>query len=237
MDFAHAVHPAHADAQAGATPTTPGTSLHAATVTGRAGKWLFLDSPAERALRAESCLLEPETGDLVLVCAGLPALPAAAGVAAAVAVPYVLAVLTRPQTTSARLTLPGGASFETTDGELRLSARHIAFDAHEKLSADTRDLEFNSVTTKLVSQHAQTRIGVVDAGIGRLTLVAQSFMSTVGRLVQRAKESSRWVESTDELRAGSTRWRVTGHAHMHTRHTTLQSDEMTRIDGSKIELG
>jgi hypothetical protein len=224
------------DVQAGPASAAP-LGLLTATVSGRAGKWLFLDGAIERALRAESCLLEPETGDLVLVCPSLPALPAAAGVAASVSVPYVLAVLTRAQSTSCTLTIPGGASLETADGEFRMNASHIALDGRERVTAATRELDLQSVTTKLVTQQGDVRIGVLDAGVGRLTLAAKSFVSNVGRLLQRAKESTRWVEGTDELRAGHARWRVSGHTHMHTRHTTLISDELTRIDGSKIELG
>jgi hypothetical protein len=197
---------------------------------------LFVNGIAEGALRAESCLLEPETGDLVLVCTDLPATLPADGVAA-VAVPYVLAVLARARPSEATLTLPGGASLETSEGSLRLAGRQISFDATETVSTRARDLEVNVVNATLNIQHARTRMGVLDAGVGRLTLVAQSFVSTLGRLVQRARESYRWVETSDELRAGSTRWRVHGHAQMHTRHTTLSSDEVTRIDGSRIELG
>ncbi|WP_250469825.1 MULTISPECIES: DUF3540 domain-containing protein [unclassified Caballeronia] len=216
--------------------------LCTAIVTGRADKWLFLDGFIERALRAESCLLEPETGDLVLVCPALPALaalPDAAGKAASMCVPYVLAVLTRAPSAmaTATLTLPGGARLNTADGELRVHAARIALDGSECVSARTRALSFESVTTELVTQQATTRIGVLDAGIGRMTMAAKSLVSTIGRLLQRSQESTRWVEGTDELRTGSARWRVEGHAHFHTRHTTMQSDEMTRIDGSKIELG
>ena len=46
-------------------------ALARATVTGVAGAWFFIDgAPQDRALRAESCLLAPEVGDLVLVNAG-----------------------------------------------------------------------------------------------------------------------------------------------------------------------
>lgn len=214
-------------------PAAAGTGLHAATVIGRAGKWLFLSGPFERALRAESCLLEPETGDLVLVCAGLPAAP---GVAA-VTLPYVLAVLTRAQAEHGTLTLPGGAALETRDGALRVSAAQISLEAAGQVRTSAREIAFDAVDAQFNVQRARTRIGELDAGVGRLSLVAQSLVSTVGRLVQRARESCRWVDTTDELRAGSTRWRVSGHAQLHARQATVRADEMVRIDGEKIELG
>lgn len=211
--------------------------LHIATVTGRADKWVFVGGPSEPALRAESCLLEPDTGDLVLVCPALPAMPPTEGVAASVSVPYVLAVLSRAPSSSATLTLPGGARIDTTGGEMKLSATHIALDGRERVSTATQELALESVTATLSTCHANTRIGTLDAGIDRLTLVARSFVSTIGRLIVRAKDSTRWIDGTDELRASHARWRVSEDAHLNTRNTTLVSEAITRIDGSKIELG
>lgn len=217
--------------------TADGATLHAATVTGRAGQWFLIDSHAERALQAQSCLLEPQTGDLVLVCGALPAQPAADGVTATTSVPYLLAVLTRPQPSTGTVMLPGGATIESSEGELRMRGTRIALEGEEAVDASTRAFSLNAVSTSITSHEANARITSFDAGIERLTLVARNFLSTVGRAVFRAKDSSRWIEGNDELRAGTARWHVSGDAHLHTRHTTLVSDEMTRIDGSKIELG
>lgn len=213
------------------------SALGTATVVGQADRWLFLDSDVSRALRAESCLLQPEVGDLVLVCAGLPAVSTASAGVAATTVPYVLAVLSRAQSGSSTVTLPGGAAIDTFDGALTLNARHITLEAADSMHTKTRSFNVESMDAKVTFNTAKTRIATLDAGIGRLTLVARSVASTVGRLVQRATESIRWIDTTDELRAGSARWRITGHAHMHTQHTTMQSEEVTRIDGSRIELG
>lgn len=222
-----------------ATPTAAGLSsaLCTATVVGQADRWLFLDSDISRALRAESCLLQPEVGDLVLLCTGLPAVSTASAGVAATTVPYVLAVLSRARLGASMVTLPGGAAIGTSDGALTLNARHITLDAAEGMHTRTRSFNVESMDAEVTFHTVKTRISTLDAGIGRLTLVARSVASTVGRLVQRATESIRWIDTTDELRAGSARWRITGHAHMHTQHTTMQSEEVTRIDGSRIELG
>lgn len=173
----------------------------------------------------------------MLVCDALPARASADGVSASMTVPYVLAVLSRAQNTTSTLTLPGGSALSTTDNALTIHAPRIAIDGGESITASAPQIDMYSLKTTVVSQHSHARIGVLDAGIGRLTLTAKSFVSNVGRLIQRIKDSARWIEGTDELRAGSASWRIQGHAHMHTRHTTLRSDEITRVDGSKIELG
>ncbi|MDR5837111.1 DUF3540 domain-containing protein [Caballeronia sp. LZ034LL] len=213
-------------------------ALTTASVTGRAGEWFYLDGQTEGALRAASCLLEPQPGDLVLVCDALPAHPVEAGVTAAVSVAYVLAVLVRSQATAtATLALPGGTALESADGELRVRAPRITLEGADQIRASTREFALDSVSASIVSHRAQARIGALDAGIERLSLVAKSFVSTVGQLLSRVQDSTRRIEGNDDLHAGSAHWRVEGHAHMHTRHTTLMSDEVTRVDGSKIELG
>ena len=72
------------------TLTRPGAGntpqLMLATVSGRAENWFFVDGVenCERCLRAESCLLEPEIGDTVLLCVG------GSGTAS-----YILSILSR----------------------------------------------------------------------------------------------------------------------------------------------
>ena len=100
------------------TLTRPGMGnapqLLLATVSGRAENWFFVDGieNCERCLRAESCLLEPEVGDTVLLCVG------GAGGAS-----YILSILTRLSSSGSTLTLPGGSSIVTDEGNMRLAAR------------------------------------------------------------------------------------------------------------------
>ncbi|MCP6652381.1 DUF3540 domain-containing protein, partial [Klebsiella pneumoniae] len=58
------------------------------------------------------------------------------------------------------------------------------------------DLQFNSLRASILEFR-----GV----LGKVSTVAQSMTSTVGRLVQKATDSFRWTQNLDESRAGRMR--------------------------------
>jgi hypothetical protein len=111
-------------------------------VTGRADKWFFLDGTIDRALRADSCLVEPADGDLVLVCGGATA-----------ATSFILAVLTSADAARSTVTLPGGAALENLDetraGRMRLQvaerfhlkARHASVIAEGQVKIDAEKID------------------------------------------------------------------------------------------------
>lgn len=216
----------------------PAIGLTTSTVTGLAEKWFFLASsdptsvkaqPPGRALRADSCLLTPECGDVVLVCNGVAVELGT--------VSYILAVLSRAQTAQGTLALPGGASLVVDKGALLLKATEIAVQAKEsihlaapriKLSGTQGDVQFN----RLRASAAEFK-GV----LGHVSTVAQSVTSTVGRLVQKTKDSFRWTENLDETRAGRMRLQVAERFHLKSRHASVIAEGQVKIDGEKIDLG
>ncbi len=212
--------------------------LTTSTVTGLADKWFFLSSsdPAGvkaalpgRALRADSCLLTPECGDVVLVCNGV-AMELGT-------VSYILAVLSRAQSAQGTLALPGGASLVADNGALTLNATEIAVQARDavhlaaprvKLSGAQGDVQFNVLRASVADYK-----GV----LGNVSSVAQSVTSTVGRLVQKTKDSFRWTENLDETRAGRMRLQVAERFHLRSRHASVIAEGQVKIDGEKIDLG
>jgi hypothetical protein len=221
-----------------ASPTASASiCLISATVTGQADKWFFLSgadlqgSPyaADRALRADSCLIAPECGDTVLVCNGV-----AAGVTA---ISYILAVLSRAHPSQGVVILPGGATICANDGKLSLVATEIGIKGQGavtvsapqvKVVAVAGDLQFNSLRASILDFR-----GV----LGKVSTVAQSVTSTVGRLVQKTKDSFRWTENLDETRAGRMRLQVAERFHLKSRHASVIAEGQVKIDGEKIDLG
>lgn len=196
---------------------TPG--LRAALVAGQADKWFFLSNsdsqPDTRALRAESCLLQPELGDTVLVCSGVTV-----GVTA---VSYILAVLSRAEPQQGALLLPGGACIVAENGNLSVTAKHIDLAGEQALhmkapnfaiTAAQADLKFNALST-----------------------IAQSITTTAGRLLQKATNSFRWTENLDESRAGRMRLQVSERLHIQAKHASVIAQGQVKIDGEKIDLG
>jgi len=190
-----------------------------AGVRGRADKWFFLSDDAGRALRAESCLLEPEYGDTVLVCQGGGSAPS-----------YILAVLARAHPNGASLTLPGGVAMRTEQGSLTMQApASLALQAPRiGLSALHGDMKFRRLDAGAEQ---------VNARFGEVALLARTLSSTVGRLLQKARDALRWIDNTDETRAGRMRLRVRERYDLTARHAGIVADDRVRVDGSKIDLG
>lgn len=202
--------------------------LALAIISGRAENWFFVNGVegCERGLRAESCLLEPEIGDTVLLCTGT------SGVA-----PYVLAILTRASSGSATLTLPGGSSIVSDAGQLRLAARSVELAGAERVTLGAPRVEVSALVGEMRFARLSSLIETLDARLGALTLAATTVSTSVGRLVQKARDCFRFTENLDETRAGRLRLKVDGRYHLEAEHAAILAEGLVKIDGEKIDLG
>lgn len=199
-----------------------------ATVTGRADKWFFLGNsalPVERAVCAASCLVEPDLGDTVLVCHGGPRAS------------YILAVLARATPAQATINLPGGVALQTDQGQLQIQAEQLDLHARQKVSVVGPQVQLQGVHAHVHFQHMDASASQVQARWGVVSTLAQSMTTTVGRLVQKARDSFRWTENLEDTRAGRVRMQVTERFHLKSKHTTMLAQEQVKIDGKKIDLG
>jgi hypothetical protein len=203
-----------------------------ATVTGRADKWFFLnaaEATVERALRADSCLIEPDCGDTVLVCNG--------GAMGANTASYILAVLVRAEAASASLILPGGVALNTDRGNLQVNAVRVELNASDSVALEAPTIAMSGLSGKLKFHRLTSSIQEVQASFGVVNTLAQSVTSTIGRLVQKTRDSFRWTENVDETRAGRMRLQVEERFHLKAKHATLLAEGQVKIDGAKIDLG
>ena len=193
--------------------------LRSAVIAGQADKWFFLSSDqaanGERALRAESCLLQPESGDTVLVCSGV-----AVGVTS---VSYILAVLSRTEPQQGALMLPGGASLKADNGNLSVAAKNIDLAGEQSLRLQAPQLAITAAQA--------------DMTFNTLNTIAQNITTTVGRLLQKARDSFRWTQNLDESRAGRVRMQVAERLHIQAKHASVIAQGQVKIDGEKIDLG
>ncbi|HTN67414.1 MAG TPA: DUF3540 domain-containing protein [Burkholderiaceae bacterium] len=208
----------------------PAVGLSYATITGRSGNWFFLnavDAAAERALRAESCLVDPECGDTVLLCNS-----AAMGGHA-----YILAVLVRAETANASLSLPGGVALRTSHGKLHVDAERVELAARDSLSLQAPKINMAGLSADMTFHRLSASAQEVQGRFGMVSTVAQSITSTVERLVQKTRDSFRWIENLDETRAGRVRLQVQERYHLKAKHASVLADGQVKIDGDKIDLG
>jgi len=217
-------------------------SISRATVTGAAGPWFFIEGGAgpDRALRAESCLLDPEVGDLVLVNMHSSTLnPDALNSASLLGTaPFILAVLSRPQSASGVLTLPGGSRLVAGEGgNLQVVANTIQLNASASLGLVAPELKVRAAKAELVFSHLSTVAQAIQARLGNLHCVAQNATSVISRLVVRAVNSFRQIEQLDDSRAGRVRMQVAERFALQAGHASLQAKGHVKIDGEKIDLG
>lgn len=224
--------------------TSATAQLQTATVTGRAGDWLFLrgNVAAERARMAPSCLLMPEIGDVVLLCltaddANVVAPAEGQKVAQMPCRCYVLAVLARAQASQGTVALPGDVRLQTQDGVLQMAARRIELTAPECVQARTSHFDLEALQADLRVGELRSASTRVTAVTQELHLVARNVRQNIGRLMQKLRDSFRTVDGVDDVRAGRARWEIEGHAQMHAKQATVLADGAVKIDGARIDLG
>lgn len=226
-----------------AIPHAPMTDLHAARVTGCAGPWFYLANPADtnaapsRALCAASCLLAPVEGDLVLYSAPQP-LPVMAGTSpSGHRAAYIVAVLARAEANTGRLTLPGGAAIEASNGNVRMVGGQVGLCGRNDVAIETPALQVTTVVTHLRTSRLEATATMLRGQIGSIELMASRVTSTLGRVWQTMQDSFRQVSGVDDTRAGRVRLQVAQQAHIQARHVTLLAEEHVKIDGAKVDLG
>jgi hypothetical protein len=176
-----------------------------------------VDGQTRPAVRSVSCLVEPHSGDRVLVYDD--------------DVVYVLAVLARLGIGDAVLSLPDRAA------NLRVSAQSIAVDAATSIRIGAPE-----VTVRATSLHL---LGQTVAWLGRtLSLLGERLTASVGqsetiaeRVVTKAATRVTVIDGVDTAQVGSRVSDVRGVASEMTGSTLLTGSEDVRVDAKRILLG
>ena len=209
----------------------PATSKTAALVTtivsGRAEDWFFVqDLSVKRVRRAVGCVVEPQVGDLVLLCAGRDAETS-----------YILNVLAREQSNAAKVCLPGGVTLCSQDSQLTVVADDINLQGRDSVAITTARLDVNAVAATARVLHVQSWSDTIETTATRILMVTQTFTQQVGRMIARVRESWRKVEGLDETQAARMRVYVEGSHQLDAEHVTVNAEGFVRVDGKSINIG
>lgn len=197
------------------------------TVTGRADDWFFVqDYSVQRVKRAVSCVIEPEVGDLVLLC---DAPHEHCG--------FILSVLLKSNSDAGRLCLPGGVTLQTEGKQLTVQADGIDLRGREAIGLSTVHLDVNAAVATTRVGHLQTWAETIETTADRVTLFAKTFTQQLGRMITRVRESWRKVDGLDETQAARIRVHVEGAHQLNAEHVTVNAEGFVRIDGKTINLG
>lgn len=183
------------------------------------------DDGEVRARRATSCLLEPATGDLVLL-------------AAVKSAHYILAVLDREEGAPSRLVSDGDLQIRSQSGSLGLAAPggvHVISGKDLSMAASTFRVQAKEghVALELFSFISKMARGEVD----RAKLIGRSLDSALERLSQRVKRSYRIVEEADHVRADRIDYAAKGNLALHGENAKITGAHVVKIDGDQIQVG
>ncbi|WP_437607690.1 DUF3540 domain-containing protein [Sorangium sp. So ce834] len=178
-----------------------------------------------RAKRATSCLLEPATGDLVLL-------------AVVNGARYILAVLEREEGAPSRLVAEGDLQIRLQRGALGLSAPD-GVHVHSG-----KDLSMVASTFRLQAKEGHVALGLfsfvsklVRGEVDRAKLVGRSLDAHLERLMQRVKRSYRIVEEADHVRADRIDYAAKGNLAIHSENAKITASHLVKIDGDQIQVG
>lgn len=196
-------------------------------VTGIAGEWFLLSDSlnCDRAKVSASCLLKPEVGDQVLVFNGKPNA-------------FILTILVRANhQQSASIELPANCEIMCPEGQVTVNSQSIQLSAQDGIELDSTCVSVKSKTTEIRSDQLHGWFAQIDAKTIGMRLVATQVSTVFGRLIHRAKESFRWIESKDETRAGRLRIQAQENVQITSKHASIRAKGYVKIDGQKIDLG
>jgi hypothetical protein len=183
------------------------------------------DGPVE-ALRAVSCLVEPEIGDRVLVAG-----PEHGEL-------YVLAVLARPGGQPLHMKLSGDVALGVAKGQLTLAADeglHLA--SAKDLSITSPELRIRAEQSHLVMDRI-THVGSrLLSHARRIKLVADVIDTFTERLSQRVKRSYRFIDEMDYTRAKEIDQAAEGNISIRGENTLTTARRLVKIDGEQIHVG
>jgi ethanolamine utilization microcompartment shell protein EutS len=193
----------------------------------RAGEPLgvLLPSGLYEARRAKSCLCAPEVGDTVLCAVTEPHT-------------FVLAVLEGRE---------GAATRVVADGDLELSARHgrVTVAGREGVDVVTPgEVAMTAGELHLRAQRGSAAIDelgffgrVLQAEVRKIATVAHEIDSVVERLTLRAKRVFRFVEETDQTRAGSVDLRAQNLVGIRGENAIISARTLAKLDGEQVNIG
>jgi len=184
------------------------------------------DSGLYRVLRAISCVVQPEVNDLVLV--SLSSLSGS----------YILAVLEREQGAKATLSFDSDVDIRTSEGSLSIASKQ----GIDLVSAK----DINLVSSRLGISSSQGEINIsrltflgsfFEGSLETVKLLARTFDSITERFFRRTKRSYRFIEDTDQVKAGSLNYIADKSLILRGTFSQMTAKEDVHIDAERINIG
>jgi hypothetical protein len=179
------------------------------------------------ARRAASCLLEPATGDQVLV-----AVHAGAS--------FVLAVLVQADrgAPGATLSLDGDLTLRSKKGKVAIVADDdVEMTSGAAIALNAPELHVRTLRTTIFAESLSYIGRKIDTEVDRIKLAARTLEAAIDRVSERVQRSFRKVEEMEQVKAKELDIVVEGTASIHGENALVSADKLVKIDGEQVHLG
>jgi hypothetical protein len=184
------------------------------------------DSGLYRVKRAVSCVVQPEVDDLVLV--SLSSLGGG----------YILAVLERAQGAKATLSFDSDVDIRTSEGSLSIASKQgIDLASTESINLIASRLGIASSEGDINISRLTFLGGFFEGSLETVKLLARTFDSITERFFRRTKRSYRFIEDTDQVKAGSLNYIADKSLMLRGTFSQMTAKEDVHIDGERINIG
>lgn len=177
--------------------------------------------------QAVSCLVKPETGDIVLLSVD------PSGTC------FILSILKRTDTEKETgLVLEGQVNLHVKNGDLSLTSdRNMTFAAADELDCVGQKISLHAEEGEATITRMSFLGAFLDSQIKRVKYVADTVDTVYSRLTERLINAFRFVKEEEEIQTGSTRYLVEDTLTMHSKNAVHMSEEIVTINAEQVHLG
>ncbi len=174
---------------------------------------------------AFGCLVQPEPDDHVLA-------------AEADGTVWIIGVLERPSTAPMQLWAEGNLAITSAAGNLSLSAPEtITLDAGAKARFAAPEIDLHAGMGRFVIDEFLQIGRKAHVYVSKIRNVVEVFETFAEHVLTRAKRASRFIEGSDQLRAGDVDHRADATLQMTAKTMLMTADTLVRVDADQIHMG
>jgi len=207
-------------------PTWPAGAVSAGLIArdGREAR-IVRDGAVHAARIAFGCLIQPEPGDRVLT-----------GMADGTV--WIIAVLDRQSDAPPRLWTEGDLGIVSVHGDISLSAgRVVDIGAGAGIRVAAPEIELHAGVARFLLDELLQVGRRISWYVTKLRSVGEIVETFADHVLTRAKRGSRFIEESDQMRAGDIDHRAEGTLQLQAEAAFITADTIVRVDADQIHMG
>lgn len=203
------------------------SGLKKAVVTGMEKELFKIESNGKInfAKRAFSCIITPETGDLVLftedeACDF-----------------YIISIIERPDNRRTNISLPGDTAIKSDTGSINISSGENFSILSNNISLFSKKAVHKSVNAVISFDNTNANGNELHASFKSVRLITNLINTMAKQVIDKFKGYIRTTEDNDMVKSGQMVRKTEGLYALDSKHTIMNSKKSTKIDGDKILMG